>query len=632
MPSISNAVRTFGRDKSPPINCHTSSVDVTIRQWSLLKSRRSDDSSKTFMKSICSPPMGEADAHKNIIFGSPNSLPAAISQTKIQELAASFGKSDGSQRNGTRIGKSRGGIVSFENPRLCRRKVAKRPPLEIYISVVTEFDLPDPPRHFWKPLYRVLQLGMGHDLELAGGGESGWEARAASATIIFCPYQISFGDKIRSSPGDNSHELHGSNFQVLYPCYMATTIEHEFQAGTYTDVERAYGGTRVAPNLPVELHGLIINELKSETEALKQHVAQKLLFKSIVFLPHSSAGVDEFVAFLEASPRIVNFIEQLIIREDKGITQLVRALINVVDLVLCGFRDFSRLDPASQVTILKKFQSLVRLTIRNINEVPLKVFDYLPRLEGLALSNTLFLDDPEVRLAQGPRHQPGIKQMKMGNAAISGVDTAIYQFFLDRGFGVDSLEMLSIFMNTQSAWGTLPLTKLHGATASLIQGYAKSLKVLDISISSNVPLPLPFTEPIFDVSAMPLLEELSIGCWISDGRDRIMYKSSIALRWLSRHLETIPHGRHFKSITIHLHIIGVYLVMDEYLDFEDFQYFEKLIVDVLLRRMESLSISILFDFEDRDYPHLGTEQMKKHLPRLQALNLLHFKEVTYFAS
>ncbi|KAF9553921.1 hypothetical protein CPC08DRAFT_727540 [Agrocybe pediades] len=95
MPSISNTFRTFGRDKSPPIGRHTSSVDVTVRQWSLAKGRQSDDSSKTLVESIYSPPMGEADARQNNKFGSSNSQPATASAQK--ELAASTGKSNGSQ-------------------------------------------------------------------------------------------------------------------------------------------------------------------------------------------------------------------------------------------------------------------------------------------------------------------------------------------------------------------------------------------------------------------------------------------------------------------------------------------------------------------------------------------------------
>ncbi|KAF9552361.1 hypothetical protein CPC08DRAFT_293421 [Agrocybe pediades] len=110
----------------------------------------------------------------------------------------------------------------------------------------------------------------------------------------------------------------------------------------------------------------------------------------------------------------------------------------------------------------------------------------------------------------------------MANAAISRVDTgsrtALHHFLLDRRFGVGSLEILSIVMNTLSAWETSPLIKLYEATTSLIYGYAESLKVLDIAISSNVPLTLPFTGPIFDVSALPLLEELSIECWITNER------------------------------------------------------------------------------------------------------------------
>ncbi|KAF9553922.1 hypothetical protein CPC08DRAFT_713339 [Agrocybe pediades] len=264
------------------------------------------------------------------------------------------------------------------------------------------------------------------------------------------------------------------------------------------------GATRRLPGLPVKLHKLIINELEGETKALKQcaltckvyrHLAQKNLLKSVLLMSRNSAGAEEFVAFLKASPQIANCIERLVISgpETKLIAQVMRPLINIVDMVLRGCGSFARFEPASQLAVMLKCESLVSLTLQSIKDVPLKVFDHLQRLEHLTLDDVHFVDDPP------------IKEMKLGDTSIRHGGT-VHSFLEDRGFGLGSLETLSIVMDSHSY---LPLLQPdYEEMMSLIESCAESLKVLDVTISTDVPVSLPDDneQRVFHVSTLPILK------------------------------------------------------------------------------------------------------------------------------
>ncbi|KAF9552360.1 hypothetical protein CPC08DRAFT_791306 [Agrocybe pediades] len=415
--------------------------------------------------------------------------------------------------------------------------------------------------------------------------------------------------------------------------------QREYLATARGDLEKINGElARILPDLPVELHALIINELKGDTKALKRcaltctmyrHLAQKLLFKSVVFPPNSFTGVNEsksvneFVAFLEDSPQIVNCAERLIVREKKAINRVISSLVNVVDLVFRDLADFWHLELDSRRAIIGKCESLVSLTLHNIKGVPLSLFNHLQHLERLDIDNTIFLDDPVVRSVP-TCHRSRIKKMKLANAALRSREDTIYPFLKDQRFGEDSLEMLSIVMVAHWAVYIMPPMDWARPVESLIKSYAKSLKILEVTIPSNVPVDsLHDVQLVFDLSTMSLLEELSVECWI--GFHVVRAYPTIGLRELSRHLETIPPDRKLKKIMLRLHIDRAVCVQDHFLNFEGLQYFENLIVDRLLSQTESLSI--ILEIEDPDFPHFAKEQMRKGLPRLRALNLLLFSKI-----
>ncbi|KAF4616858.1 hypothetical protein D9613_008746 [Agrocybe pediades] len=401
-----------------------------------------------------------------------------------------------------------------------------------------------------------------------------------------------------------------------------------------------------APDLPPELHALILNELDGENTVLKQcaltcklykPLAQKLLFKEVVFeFSHDFNPADNFLDILKASPQIACYVKRLFIREtgylvrgtgqtqtqlDKSIPVVIPALINLVDLVMGREMQtfhFSHLNPSSQLAITGKCASLLSLTLINIDGVPLRIFNHLHNLEEFIVDVVSFTDnhdDEAVRELSSCR----IKHMKLADAWIG--DMSIYPFLVERRFCAANLESLILNMN-RNGWVALSPTDFEAAKW-LIRSNSASLKVLDVTISGNVPVILYNDEAIFDLFKMPLLEEWSLGgvvCNTETGR----VTGPIGLGWLARHLETIPAGRRFKSVILRPAILGAACVMDNSLDFEGFKYLESLIVDKVLSTTDFFAIH--FKVWDQYETKPAKEQMQKYLPTLHSLGLLHFEE------
>ncbi|KAF9566600.1 hypothetical protein CPC08DRAFT_703967 [Agrocybe pediades] len=407
-------------------------------------------------------------------------------------------------------------------------------------------------------------------------------------------------------------------------------------------------GRRV-PVLPPELHALILTELNGEKATLEQcaltcklyrHLAQKLLFKSVVlefsYMP-TGTPADRFIEILDASSQIAHYVTKLSIRESgnhvrrRGTDQtqpqlyksipLVTALINVVDLVIGWETDnfeFSHWTRSSLLTMMAKFANLLSLTLVNTYGAPLQIFNHLHRLETFNLKDVTFFDDPDVRAAQ-VFSSSRIKHMDLKGAWLRNMGT-IYPFFRKRRFGAGHLESLSLDMNC--GWEELPPAEFEAATW-LISSNLGSLKVLDITISEHVPVILTNDEPVFDLSTMPLLEEWSLGGVVCN-TDEDADTGPIGLGWLARHLETIPAGKRYKSVILRPNIIGADGVMDDCLDFEGLKYFESLIMENFLPRTDFFAIN--FTVWNQDEAKVANKQMKKHLPTLQSLGLLHFED------
>ncbi|KAF4616623.1 hypothetical protein D9613_008798 [Agrocybe pediades] len=197
----------------------------------------------------------------------------------------------------------------------------------------------------------------------------------------------------------------------------------------------------------------------------------------------------------------------------------------------------------------------------------------------------------------------------------------IYPFFVERTFGLGGLESFRIIIMEGLITESLPDFE---AAKSLIRSNSASLKVLDVMITSSEPVILPNDEPVFDVSKMPLLEEWTLGGVFyigggGGGAEAVL----ISLSWLSRHLETIPAGKRFKSITIRPRMYQVYNVMDLVWDVESLKYFENLIVEKALPSTKSLSVDFII-VAPFDYEEPVKQLLRKLLPTLYELNLLKF--------
>ncbi|KAF9556593.1 hypothetical protein CPC08DRAFT_711088 [Agrocybe pediades] len=343
--------------------------------------------------------------------------------------------------------------------------------------------------------------------------------------------------------------------------------------------------------LPHELHELIINELDGEEDALKQcaltcrlyrHLAQALLFSSVVlqFLPGSKPA-QKLLATLAQSPHLANYVRCLSLRgnttghghwfttgdtpvpEDNGIAEVLYALVNVTRLYIGGVRPlrtiFPPLSPASMAMVHSKCQSVLHLTVEYIYDVPWTI---------LINSNS-----------------------------------------------VENLDLID--------YGWVPAPPANSqAVNAIIRNSAKSLKTIDATLSTNLPVLLHNDEPVFNVSALPLLEEISLtGAILNSETDENI--SPINLHWLSKHLETIPtSGRKFNKVSLHSVIIGAHLVIEEEFDDKGLKYFEDLVLNVLLP--QTISLSVKFSIWGPYHTQRAEILVRQHLPALEARNLLEF--------
>ncbi|KAF4616363.1 hypothetical protein D9613_008844 [Agrocybe pediades] len=428
------------------------------------------------------------------------------------------------------------------------------------------------------------------------------------------------------------------------------------------DLQVLLQDTKPQSNLPVELHERIINELDGEEDALKQcaltcklyrHLAQTLLFKAVMlqFQPESNPA-KKFLAILTQSPHVANYVGCLSLRgyddrwydkewteskkpDDDGIADVLSALTNLQELQLfkvCSGRNRRTfqalsLSPASMAMIQFKCRSILHLTLQKLDNMPLTMLAHSSSLESLDIDNVELVDDlddqagPETIDSQ--TSFPHLKLMRISNATTLGYSQQSIYPFLMRSTTQGGLESLSV--NMDESWDDLLVPAVDfQAVKEIIRNSATSLKAVDVIVPlAKMPILLDNDEPLFNVSEMPLLEELSltgtIHCNESD-EDR----THIDLHWLSRHLETFPNdGRKFNKISLHLIITNAFCLKEDQLDDEGLKYFEDLLLNVVSH--QRLSLSVKFTIRGRIFDEHGAETLiRQHLHGLEAENLLEF--------
>ncbi|KAF9545292.1 hypothetical protein CPC08DRAFT_716230 [Agrocybe pediades] len=417
-----------------------------------------------------------------------------------------------------------------------------------------------------------------------------------------------------------------------------------------SDVEKTNNSTGVPPELPPELHEIIIDELEGEEDALKQcaltcrfyrHLAQRLLFKSVE-LPFAD-NYDlayNFLKILDASPHIGDYVKsvsssyvwrrcnyksatfnqslaaQTQAQPENPLSLVLPTLINVDNLAVRRTTDI-RYDFPRSSQFMAKCESLLSLTLFNVRDVPLEIFNHLQRLEKLKLEVVYFLSD------SADKHVMKINPCQLKHMELFDVHIqrdSIYPFFMARKFGFGGLESFTIcIIRFGSIAKSLPVFE---AAKLLIRSNSASLKVLDVMITGNEPVILPNDQPVFDVSKMPLLEEWTLGGVFRLGGGTVE-AVLVSLGWLSRHLETIPAGKRFKSITLRPEMCGVSKLMDIEWDVESLKYFENLIVEKVLPSTESFSINFHI-LAYIGYQEPAKQLLRKLLPTLYELNLMKF--------
>ncbi|KAF9556591.1 hypothetical protein CPC08DRAFT_711086 [Agrocybe pediades] len=263
--------------------------------------------------------------------------------------------------------------------------------------------------------------------------------------------------------------------------------------------------------------------------------------------------------------------------------------------------------------------------------MPLTILAHLSAVENINIDGVHFVHDPDNQA--GPetvdlqKTFPHLKLMRISSATmkVAYSEGSIYPFIM-KSTTHGGLESLTVSMDKTWQRVSDPAADFQ-AVKAIITNSATSLKALDVIISTDTTILLNNDEPLFNVSAIPLLEELSltvtIRCnyeWDEGDEDR----THIDLHWLSIHLETFPtNGRKFNKISLHLIITNTICLKEDQISSEGLKYFDDLLVNVVSH--QTLSLSVKFTIRDRFYDDHDAETLiRQQLHGLEAENLLEF--------
>ncbi|KDR76494.1 hypothetical protein GALMADRAFT_139422 [Galerina marginata CBS 339.88] len=348
--------------------------------------------------------------------------------------------------------------------------------------------------------------------------------------------------------------------------------------------------------LPPELLEIIIGHV--EAESLKvcalvcrgfAHHCQKRLFKRITLeRPFQSVKRDtvhkvwpaqRFYEVLSKSPNLCKLVEELEIsdaafkslyreelswiRKDSNLSKILPILNNLKGLIIQGNDigsglDFRAWEPELKLAIWRKCQSLSKISLVFMRNVPLTLLKFAPSLKTLSLYQILFIPDDSTLSSAAEPTTPAIQaQLKSLNIWTISNDewTSLHPWLLFESRSVDLSHLVRLnlhvgFLGEETLGG--PSTAFDAVT-QLVHRSSKTVKSLTIFFPEDVASPSYYDHKYFDLGSMPSLQYLSFaGCiWSeSDLRPRN------SVQWLLTILTKIPKSSLLQSIKFDLTVEG----------------------------------------------------------------------------
>ncbi|KDR76493.1 hypothetical protein GALMADRAFT_246874 [Galerina marginata CBS 339.88] len=339
--------------------------------------------------------------------------------------------------------------------------------------------------------------------------------------------------------------------------------------------------------LPPELFEVIIDHL--ESRSLKvcalvcrvfAHNCQKRLFKRITLgRPFQSFKRDivskvwpaqRLYEVLSKSPNLCKLVEELEIsdsgiksfyreelswiRKDSNLSQILPMLNNLKELSIQGHNMGSRLnfrawEPELKLAIWRKCQSLSKVSLRFMRNVPLSLLKFAPSLKALSLFKILFIPDDTILSSAAEPTTPVIQaELRSLSVFTTSNDewTSLYPWLL---VSIDfshfvSMDLYVDFIDEETLTG--PSTAF-GAVTQLVHRSSNTVKRLSIFFPEEVASPSYYDQKYFNLGSMPCLQYLALnGCIWSEFDSRPLNN----VHWLLTILTKIPQSSSLQRIDL----------------------------------------------------------------------------------
>ncbi|PPQ82524.1 hypothetical protein CVT25_007133 [Psilocybe cyanescens] len=241
------------------------------------------------------------------------------------------------------------------------------------------------------------------------------------------------------------------------------------------------------------------------------------------------------------------------IRTDRAIAKILPMLCALEELIIDGNHLGTRLNfkcwkEELKSTILLKSQSLRRLSLSLVRNVPLLLLNDMPNLECLRLNSVYFTPDDLPAM-----HFPNKARLRTFDiASYVGDDwPSLYPWLQSTKCNIDMTHLVAVSLMINPA-DMAPSDQLH-SISSLLRGCANNLKHLHLCYSDPIATPSFYDDKFMDLGSMPLLESLDIsGCvwshWDHHGQSRDR------LRWLTNNLAKIDPNITLKRIDLEIEV------------------------------------------------------------------------------
>ncbi|KDR76502.1 hypothetical protein GALMADRAFT_448832 [Galerina marginata CBS 339.88] len=344
--------------------------------------------------------------------------------------------------------------------------------------------------------------------------------------------------------------------------------------------------------LPPELFEVIIDHLEVESSSLKvcslvcrvfAHHCQKRLFKHISLgRPFQSFKQDivskvwptqRLYEVLSKSPNLCKLVEELEIsdagiksfyreelswiRKDSNLSHILPMLNNLKELGIQGNNMGSRLNfrawtPELKLAIWRKCQTISKISLGFMRNVPLALMRFSPSLKALTFFKILFIpDDATFSSAAEPTTHAIRAELRSLSISTTSNDEwiSLYPWLLLECGNPDLSHLVNLdlhvdFVDEETLGGP---SEAFNAVTQVVHRSSDAVRNLSLYFPEEVASPSYYDQKYFDLGSMPSLRHFSLDGCIWSESDPITLNN---VQWLLNNLAKIPQSSSLQSIDL----------------------------------------------------------------------------------